>query len=303
MPSAAGGTLVQSGAAPDLPAPDVTDDRELRASATRALAAGLTFLEGAQQADGSFPTTRWRLEDGAEVDLYFGEKTFFTTVFIGSVLLDVAGAEAVVERVTRFVEAHREPEWVWGYLTADDLGEPALAPDVDDTALAAMLLRAAGRAVGAADAVILSNRDRDGRFYTWITVLGAWWRSAARVRILLLRLPDLRRLAIGFRRDPQRVRGLDAGVNANVVLHLGRRPETEGAIAYLIDVVRRGEVADRWYEDPFMLWYLISRAFRRHRIEEGAALLDRLTVSRPTTPLAAAEGICIALDWAGAVTR
>jgi hypothetical protein len=73
------------------------------------------------------------------------------------------------------------------------------------------------------------------RFYTWITVLGTWWRSAARIRIFLGRLPDLPRIYRGYTHDPQRVRDPDAGVNANVVRHLGRRPETEGAVAYPID--------------------------------------------------------------------
>ena len=195
-----------------------------RELATHALKAGLEFLEAQQRANGSFPTVRWRMDGTEEVDHYFEEQTFFITVFIGSVLLDVAGADTIVERVTRFVEGYREPEWVWGYLTRDDPWAAGLAPDVDDTALSALLLKKAGYDVGAAEAVILSNRDREGRFYTWITVLGASWRSPARIRLIFRRLLDLPRVCHGFIIGPQRIGDLDAGVNANVVLHLGRTP-------------------------------------------------------------------------------
>jgi hypothetical protein len=273
----------------------------MKSGAAHALEAGLRFLHASQQADGSFPTVRWLSDQGADVDFYYGEKTFFTTVFIGSVLLGVPGAETIVGRVTEFVEAHRERDWVWGYLTRDDPGARALPPDVDDTALSALLLRAAGRQVSAAEAVILSNRDREGRFYTWITALGAWWRSPARIRIAVRRLPDLPWIIRGFRHDPQRVRDLDAGVNANVVLHLGRRPETERAVDYLVDVARRGEIADRWYADPFTLWYMISRSLRRHDVEAGAVLLEHVASRSPATPLQIAEAVCIVDDWNGRV--
>ena len=69
--------------------------------------------------------------------------------------------------------------------------------------------------------------------------------------MLLRRRRDVRHIYRGFRHDNHGLRDLDAGVNANVVLHLGRRRETESAIDHLLDVARRGEVADRWYQDPF----------------------------------------------------
>jgi hypothetical protein len=90
-------------------------------------------------------------------------------------------------------------------------------------------------------------------------------------------------------------------VNANVVLYLGPRRGAERAVEYLIGVARRGEIADRWYQDPFTLWYLISRALSRHRIAAGAVLLEHVASSRPTTPLQLAQAVCIALDWGGQV--
>jgi hypothetical protein len=229
------------------------------------------------------------------------ENSFFQTAFIGSVLLGVPGAEPIVRGVTHFAQERREPGSVWRYLIKEHPGTAAMAPDVDDTALAAMLLREAGRPVRQADAVLLSNRDSRGRFYTWITVLGSWWRSPARVRILIDRRPQLRDVIGGFKEDNQRVRDLDAGVNANVVLYLGRRSGTKRAIDYLIDVARRGKIADRWYQDPFMLWYLISRALRRHDIRAGSVLLEHLRLSQPTNPMQLAQATCIALDWGGEV--
>jgi hypothetical protein len=277
-------------------------DAGVRDDATRTLTAGLEFLRCVQDPDGRVPSAKWRVAGDEEVDL-MPERALFPTAFVGSVLIGVAGAEQIVGLATRFVAAHREPQWVWRYLTNDDPHFDALAPDVDDTALSALLLREAGCRVGAADGVLLSNRDMQGRFYTWITVRGAWWRSPARVRMLVRRRADLPRVHEGFQTDHQRVRDVDAGVNANVVLYLGCRPGTERAIGHLLDVARRGTIEDRWYQDPLTLWYLISRALHRHRIEGGAALLERLTSRPPATPLQLAQAVCIALDWGGAVRR
>jgi 4-hydroxybenzoate polyprenyltransferase len=272
----------------------------LKVEAGHAVAAGLRFLRAVQQADGSLPSATWRMAGDREFHLG-PERAVFQTAFIGSVLLGVPGAEAIVGRVTQFVEAHREPESVWRYLTKDDPRFDSLAPDVDDTALSALLLRAAGQSVGAAEAVLVSNRDRAGRFYTWITVLGGCWRSPGRLRILIRRRSHRRLVHAGFKYQHQRIRDIDAGVNANVVLHLGRRPGTERAVAYLLDVARRGATADRWYQDPLTLWYLISRALHRHGINAGDVLLERLASCRPTTSLQLAQAVCIALDWGGGV--
>jgi hypothetical protein len=268
--------------------------------AMRAVTAGLRFLQASQQTDGSFLSDWWRVSGAEEVEIR-RENSLFQTAFIGSVLSQVEGAAPIVRRVTQFVEAQREPGCVWRYLTSTHPGTAAMPPDVDDTALGSLLLREADRPVGTADAVILSNRDRQGRFYTWITVFGAWWREPARVRIFFHRLHQLRHVVAGFRHDNQRIRDRDASVNANVVLYLGRCPGTEGAVNYLIDVARRGVSDDRWYDDPFTLWFLISRALRRHGIQDGAVLPDHLGSHRPTTSLQLAAAVCVALDWGSQV--
>jgi hypothetical protein len=273
---------------------------DLAPEAATALAAGLRFLQSAMRADGSLPSAKWRLAGGEEVDLV-PERAVFPAALIGSVLLGVVGAEEIVAGTTRFVAAHREPEWVWRYLTQADPFADSLPPDVDDTALAALLLREAGDRVGTADAVLLSNRDRAGRFLTWITFRGEWWRSPARVRLLIRRLPHLRRVYRAFKEGMPRIRDMDAGVNANVVLYLGRHPGAERTVQYLVDLTRRGEIADRWYQDPLTLWYLISRALHRHGIAAGAVVLERLAECEPETPLQLAQATCIALDWGAPV--
>jgi hypothetical protein len=267
---------------------------------TDAIAAGLRFLTLSQQPNGSFLSDWYRVAGDEVVDVR-PENSFFQTAFIGSVLMGVAGAQEIVRGVTRFADERREAGSVWRYLLTEHPGSPQMAPDVDDTALAAMLLREAGRPVREANAAILSNRDGKGRFYTWITVLGSGWRSPVRVRILIDRRSQLRDVVAGFKNDNQRVRDLDAGVNANVVLYLGRCRGTERAVDFLIDVATRGVIADRWYQDPFMLWYLISRALRRHEINAGAVLLQHLNSSRPTSPMQLAQATSIALDWGQAV--
>jgi len=120
---------------------------------------------------------------------------------------------------------------VWSYWTTDS--GKRIDPDLDDTALISFLLRRHHPhiALGTNVEAILSARNEEGRYWTWL-------------------------------RGPDQPNDVDAVVNANVVLYLGERPETEAACAYLRDCVRSGQepASYRYYVDDAALHYAISRA-------------------------------------------
>lgn len=258
---------------------------------------GLRFLESAQRADGALPSAKWRLEGTTTVDLV-AEEAVFPTVFMAVSLMRVPGAERICSRALDFIERHMEPAGVWRYLTRADPFRDSLAPDVDDTALASLLLRDSGREVPRNTRLLLSNRDRDGQFYTWITSQGHWQLHPGRWRVLAHLWPHRERLREYYTASAARVTDVDAGVNANVLLYLGG-DRNEALARSLLDIVRtRSEGAsDRWYSDPFMLWYLISRALRPIAPEAGPVLVERLAGERPQSPVQLSHAICVLLDW------
>jgi hypothetical protein len=257
----------------------------------------LKLLESAQRPDGALPSAKWRLEGTTVVDLV-AEEAVFPTVFMAVSLMRVAGAEGICSRAVDFVERHMEPAGVWRYLTRADPFRDSLAPDVDDTALASLLLRESGRDVPDNARLLMSNRDREGQFYTWITAQGRWPSSAGRWRVLAHQLPHRDRMRAYYTGSAARVTDIDAGVNANVLLYLG--VDGNDALARsLLDIVRtRSEGAsDRWYSDPFTLWYLISRALTPMGRPAGAVLVERVAGERPVTPLQLSHATCVLLDW------
>lgn len=273
--------------------PSTDRDDRARAAADR----GVVCLEAAQRPDGALPSLKWRREGTTIVDVV-PEEAVFPTVFMATSLVRVAGTERICSRAADFVERHVEPAGVWRYLTRADPFRDSLAPDVDDTALASLLLRERGRDVPRNTRLLMSNRDPEGQFYTWITAQGRWHVNIGRWRVLARQFRHRHRMREYYTTSAARVTDVDAGVSANVLLYLGAGGN--GALARnLLDIVRtRSEGAsDRWYSGPFTLWYLISRALRPIAPDAGAVLVERIASERPATPLQHAHAICVLLDW------
>jgi len=218
----------------------------MTAGAEASLARALAFLRRRQDASGEVPVRMWR--EGEDPSAGAADHTLFTTACVLYALRHAGAGQAddLARAAVRFLIKEMRPPGVWSYWTADS--GKRIDPDLDDTALISFLLRRHHPhvALGTNVEAILSARNETGLFCTW------------------LRGPDL----------PNDV---DAVVNANVVLYLGERPETEAACAHLRDCVLSGREAQsyRYYVDDAALHYAISRAWW-HGVRSLAALRDPL---------------------------
>ena len=82
-------------------------------------------------------------------------------------------------------------------------------------------------------------------------------------RLVLPQLVFFPRLVAFWRSSEAAPNDVDCVVNANVLLYLGESAETDPAIDYLIDTVRRhreGE-CDKWHRRPLSVYYMLSRAY------------------------------------------
>jgi hypothetical protein len=194
-----------------------------------ALSRGLEFLRRRQAPDGEFAARLWRV--GQDPGAGVRDHSVFITACVLYALRHVEGAPvAEVERAAvRFLIREMRSPGVWSYWTA--ASGKRIDPDLDDTALISFLLRRHHPhiALGSNLEAMLAARDGAGRFRTWL-------------------------------RPPERPNDVDAVVNANVVLHLGERPETEAACTYLRDCVLSGGDSYRYYVDDSALHYAVSRA-------------------------------------------
>lgn len=155
----------------------------------------------------------------------------------------------LVRRQLDFLEKEDTGGGLWGFWSSHSVQYGGLPPDVDDTASVLDVLRRFGRRVEALRGPLLGNRDRRGRFFTFVLPR---WGHLVRPRALG-RLWRERRFR--SHRDPLYTAtpasrdDVDSVVNAHALLWLGDGPQTRRALDWLIDLVARDRErgADKWY--------------------------------------------------------
>jgi hypothetical protein len=92
---------------------------------------------------------------------------------------------------------------------------------------------------------------------------------------------------------------VDAVVNANCLFALGAFPGHETIVGYLLSELRahRESSCDKWYENPFVVWYFFSRALSRLAPEAGDLIVQRLAAATPVNPLEKALAAASLLYW------
>jgi hypothetical protein len=254
------------------PSPSVSELQE-------ALLRGIAFLESRQCEDGEIP-----------VDIYWPgysrrDPSVFPTALAALALSCEPRAQPIVQRALDFLEQQQERGGLWRHRRRGHVQYHQLPPDLDDTACASVALRLGGRAAPDNVRHFLANRDRRGRFRTWRLTLGQLRRP------LTTALFFLRTDASPFDVDPV--------VNANVLFYLGRRPETEAALEYVLQILRSNAEAssDKWYDRAPVVRYFFSRALRAIAPEAGEMLVARTLAGTPTDALEAALDACTLIEW------
>jgi len=236
---------------------------------------GILFLERRQRTDGELPVSASGTPDPA----------VFPTAVIAHALSCAPSARHVRDRALDFLEAEMDPRGLWRHWPARHPHHTIIPPDLDDTACASAALARAGRAVPDNRQRLLDNRTSSGLFRTWLIT-----RVEARHPLTLFGF---------FRSTSAKPFDVDAVVNANVLHYLGPGPHARRVVEYLAAVMRerRERTCDKWYENPFVVWYFFSRALHVVAPELGPLMADRLSSLVPATPLEAALAACSRGYW------
>ncbi len=203
--------------------------------------------------------------------------TFATALIVYSLgFSGTVAAREIIARALPFLQAELLPNGVWKYWTADHPGRQSMPPDVDDTACISHTLRAHGLEVPDNRRLLAANRDRRGRFYTWLAPrLAPPPRNVDYWRIVLGQVRTRARSRAFWTNNNLSPKDVAAVVNANVLLYLGDCRATGRVSDYLHDVLRsEGEAdSDQWYRSRFAFYYAVSRCAYAG-IESVTPLLD-----------------------------
>ncbi|MYB88795.1 MAG: hypothetical protein F4X93_02385 [Proteobacteria bacterium] len=224
---------------------------DLVSAARNSIGRGLEFLQSSITDDGAWHCIRFNIAD-PEVPRHF-ERPAFVTAFCVLALQGCGDARArtLCEASRAYLMDTMEYPGMWRYYRH-------LPQDLDSTTLCSLILGShPWIALGRNVAKILSNRDAQGRFLTW--VLGE----------------DEPDVVSKFRIEA------DPVVNANVIAYLGDHPQTRPAQRWLEELVREDRVHDtsKWYPDTIAIYYAITRTMVRARpaLESlGPILADRI---------------------------
>jgi hypothetical protein len=261
-----------------------------------AIARGIAYLRSAQLPSGEFPvyaTTDPTMAERCELD-----PSIFPTALAARCLSRCAGAAPLVERAHDFLLREMDGDGLWRHWTRDHPHFASLPPDLDDTSCAAATLSQGGRQLPDTRDLLLANRDGEGRFFTWI-VPRPRWTGARHARLVARQLRHLPTLVMFFRLTSAKPYDIDACVNANTLLWLGRFEGDEAVVRFLLSVLREGaeQQCDKWYENPFVVRYFLSRALVGRAPEAGALIAGRTAQASPANALEHALAASAMMDW------
>lgn len=252
-----------------------TERRDDLQAIASAVSRGLAFLEQSLHPSGEVPVVASESPD----------PSVFPTALAAHSLSFVENGAKIRERLLDFLSSNASSHGLWRHWAKRHPYHRWIPPDLDDTACASAALVRGGREFPPNRELILSNRDPRGLFYTWkltereyLNPIGLW---------------------TFFKRTSASRRDVDAVVNANVVFYLGDIPETKPVIEHLLRILREGreQSCDKWYENPYAVWYFFSRALGPIAPEAGEMIASGLAGMRPANALEHALAACSLLYW------
>jgi len=263
----------------------------VRGDAEDAARRGIAYLAAVQRPDGEFP-----VEASSDPTLASGgtlDPSVFPTALVTRSLSFHPEAAEPRRRGLSFLRREMDRHGLWRHWTREHPYHRQLPPDLDDTSCASLALAEAGERFPDNRHLLLANRNGAGLFYTWLAPRFAW-TGRRHLGVTLRQLAHAPTLWLFFRRTSAAPRDVDAVVNANVLLYLGRFAGDEAVADFLTGVLEQDREAacDKWYDNRFVLWYFLSRALAGRSPRGTALILDKLRSARPSGALETALAAC-----------
>jgi hypothetical protein len=227
---------------------------------------GVAYLHEHQYPNGEFCC--YYASDDAMQKWCVPDSTVFPTAIIASSLLHLKKmpvASEILSKSVGFLQYQMMRGGAWNYFTKWNSLFKICPADVDDTVFASYVLRSLKINYPDNKQLLLANRNAKGLFYTWFTLR---LNRSLNKNYWLLLLRELKHPITGYffwRKNECNRSDIDAVVNANVLFYLGPDKDTEPVINYLVNIIEKGEEddCDKWYRNPFTVYYFLSRNYRQ----------------------------------------
>ena len=216
---------------------DAATSEALAEAGRESIRRGLAFVESTLDEQGAWHCIRFNTAD-PNVPRHFERPPFVSALCVLALeSSDEARARAMCAATRAYLVKTIEYPGLWRYYRH-------LPQDLDSTSLCSLVIGthpwiALGRNVPP----LLANRDREGRFMTWVLD------------------EDEPNVVATFRIEA------DPVVNANVIAYLGDHAETKAAQRWLEALIAEGrlEGSSKWYPDAVAIYYAATRAMIRAR--------------------------------------
>ncbi|WP_341215350.1 hypothetical protein [uncultured Wocania sp.] len=225
---------------------------------------GINYLENHQLPNGEF--LMYMSDDDAMQTWNLPESCVFPAALIGNSLLSIRNHQKVQEilfKSAHFLYYQMDRGGTWNHYTILHRFRKLCPQDLDDTSCVSYFLKQMNFDIPVKrnQQLAVNNRRSDGLFYTWIVFR---WRFNKNVLYWYFAAKELKHLfksLIFWHKFECSRYDVDAVVNANILLYLGKRKETLPVISYLIDIIKTEseEDCDTWYRNIFTVYYFISR--------------------------------------------
>jgi hypothetical protein len=248
-----------------------------------ALDEALRFLETSQLPSGELPIYAFAGGDPSRASL---DPAIFPSALAALCLSFWPPAQRLRARICDFLIKEMDPNGLWRHWPSSHPLHRSLPPDLDDTSCASAALATAQLRCPDNRQLLLANRDGDGLFLTWL-IPRLRWSGAAHVAVTWRQVAHLPTLVAFFRKTSAAPADVDAVVNANALFYLRTFPGSDAVVAALLAVLRenRERLCDKWYDNPFVIWYFIARALAGKSEEGERLLLAKLAAALPATAL------------------
>lgn len=204
---------------------------------------------------------------GAGEPVWLPDSLKFITALVVLALDEIPHPQAAesVDKAVAFLWRERETMAQWRYWAATSPQYDFTPPDADDTACCSLAVTTRGHHTARNRAVLLANRDPEGRFYTWLLPRTLrpdprWWWATRDERRSIVR----RRRAELWSTTEAQPDDVDGVVNTNVIRYLGPHAP-QAAVNWIRSIVERGieDDCDSWHRNRYSLYASVADAHRR----------------------------------------
>lgn len=242
---------------------------------------GLNYLQEHQLPNGEFCS--YYSPDDAMQEWCVPDSTVFITTVIAEALLplrELPVVQNIHKKIIPFLHYQVMNGGVWNYFAKWNLMFRYTPADIDTTVVADHVLKILGASTPENRDTLLANQNKAGLFYTWFISRPVLRPAMRHLKVALREFKYPLQSFLFWLKNEAGRNDIDGVVNANVLYYFNHEESRDPIINYLLKILydkKEGD-CDKWYRNPFVVYYSISRNYKQNAVLEPAKqlIIDRI---------------------------